>query len=65
MTAIVVHYEAYEINPVGEFFARLRTRYDDWAMRRETRLALNDLSDRSLRDIGLTRADIPHVVSKL
>ncbi|AUH33604.1 DUF1127 domain-containing protein [Paracoccus tegillarcae] len=46
-------------------FAELRTRFQAWSVRRETRKALNQLSERQLEDIGMCRADIDTVVGTL
>lgn len=40
---------------------KLRTVLANWRDTRQTRNALNRLSDRELRDIGLTRGDIDRV----
>ncbi|MFB2530647.1 DUF1127 domain-containing protein [Paracoccus sp. p4-l81] len=42
---------------------RLAARWQAWAAARETRRALNRLSERDLEDIGLCRADIDSVVT--
>lgn len=44
------------------FFEQLRARYTRWNHRRATIHALHGLSDWQLRDIGLTRGEIPAVV---
>lgn len=49
----------------GNIFTALVARYNEWKVRRETREALNALSERELEDIGLCRADIETVVSAL
>lgn len=46
-------------------FAGLVAQYNAWKVRRETRLALNELTERELEDIGLNRADIDTVVGAL
>jgi uncharacterized protein YjiS (DUF1127 family) len=45
--------------------ARLRTAIGRWILATGTRRALDALSDGQLRDIGLTRADIPFVVAAI
>lgn len=42
----------------GLFVADLSARLVAWNDKRQTRIALNKLSERELTDIGLTRADI-------
>ncbi|WP_225972829.1 DUF1127 domain-containing protein [Paracoccus jeotgali] len=50
--------------PLGrDLLARIGDTLRDWALRRETRLQLERLSDRELTDIGLCRADIDGVVN--
>lgn len=46
-------------------FATLATRWNRWKAQRETRVELNNLSERQLEDIGLNRADIDTVVSAI
>ena len=46
---------------VRAFFARLATRWQ----RERTRAVLESLSDDLLRDIGITRSEIPHVADRL
>ena len=48
---------------IGQIFASLRARFDDWNDARVTRNALSRLSDRELEDIGLVRGDIDNVVA--
>lgn len=43
-------------------FSGLIAQFNAWQRRRETRLALNRLTDRDLEDIGLNRADIGAVL---
>lgn len=50
---------------LGGLFVGLRSRFNDWNARRETRNALNELTERQLEDIGMCRADIETVVDSL
>lgn len=43
----------------------LRNSYSAWKLRRETRIALNRLSERELEDIGMNRADIDTALSRI
>lgn len=45
-----------------DFFRQLSARFKHWNHRRATIQALSGLSDWQLRDIGLTRAEIPAIV---
>ena len=45
--------------------ARLRKSIEQWIIAAGTRRALNAMPDHLLRDIGLTRADIPFVADAL
>ncbi|MEL7124847.1 MAG: DUF1127 domain-containing protein [Pseudomonadota bacterium] len=47
--------------PVASVMAvRVAVLLSKWAMHRRTRLALKDLPDHLLRDVGLTRAEADH-----
>lgn len=48
-----------------DLFADLRNSYSAWKLRRETRIALNRLSERELEDIGMNRADIDTALSRI
>ncbi len=45
-------------------FLQLYALVSDWHRRRNATLELANLSDATLRDIGLVRADIPRVVAE-
>lgn len=45
--------------------ALLRSAYEGWKLRRETRAALARLSERELEDIGMNRADIDTAVASI
>lgn len=47
---------------ITDFLEQLRARFARWNHRRATIHALGELSDWQLRDIGLTRGEIPAVV---
>lgn len=62
MTAMVSHYaDAVSESPVAGLVAR----FNAWNARRVTRNELNQLSDRELADIGITRYDIRDIVSAI
>lgn len=48
-----------------DLLADLRSAYAAWQLRRETRLALTQLSERHLEDIGMNRADIDTAVASI
>jgi uncharacterized protein YjiS (DUF1127 family) len=66
-SASLSQYESWSRNaqPEGKgFFALLRSAYQWFAelpARRAAMIELEGLSDRELADIGLNRADVPHV----
>jgi uncharacterized protein YjiS (DUF1127 family) len=45
------------------FITRYSSALQEWRARRKLRAALYDLGDAALRDIGISRGDIEHVVS--
>ena len=47
--------------PARGFFAGLVARYAAMVQRHAAMVELNDLTDRELADIGLTRAEVPHI----
>ncbi|MDQ2091876.1 DUF1127 domain-containing protein [Marimonas arenosa] len=49
---------------IGQIFASLVARYNEWNDLRMTRNALSKLSDRELEDIGLCRGDIDFIAEK-
>lgn len=52
------------VRPVARnsgFFVNLINAFQDWNDARATRRALENLSDRELEDIGLSRSDIAHM----
>ncbi|THH37211.1 DUF1127 domain-containing protein [Aliishimia ponticola] len=51
-------------NRRGSFFSALIGAIVSWNDARLTRNALNDLTDRELEDIGLTRSDIEDVAQR-
>lgn len=62
MTAMVSHYaDAVSESPVAGLIAR----FNAWNARRVTRNELNQLSDRELADIGISRYEIKAVVSAI
>lgn len=50
---------------VADLLAQLRNASARRKLRRDTRLALAELSERGLEDIGLNRADIDTVLARL
>lgn len=50
-------------NRAGKLFAHLSSALAAWNDTRKTSRALNNLTDRELADIGLTRGDITNVVN--
>ena len=48
---------------VAQAFRALAKRYAEWRQREQTYAELAQLDDRSLADIGISRSDIPYVVS--
>ena len=51
-------YETTADTVLRTLISRVRETYTAWRLRRETRNQLSRLNDWTLRDIGLTRADI-------
>ena len=49
---------------LASFFKGLARHYADWRQRRQAYDELYALDDRSLADIGITRSDIPYVLSR-
>ncbi|NHF72172.1 DUF1127 domain-containing protein [Paracoccus xiamenensis] len=60
MTTMTLTHAPVETNG---FFARVTETVRSWLVRMDTRAQLERLTDRELRDIGLTRADIDAVVN--
>lgn len=61
MSTVELNY-AYGLH---DLVADIRDAFSSWNLRRETRLALSRLSERQLEDIGLNRADIDTVLSRI
>jgi uncharacterized protein YjiS (DUF1127 family) len=69
MTDVTVHptFPAFRaaLTPRSGWFAALRRSLDRATMAQSTRRALDELPDNLLRDIGLTRSEIPFVAGAL
>ncbi len=50
---------------LGNLFVSAIEVVENYKLRKETRLALDNCTDAQLEDIGLTRRDIPGIVAKL
>jgi uncharacterized protein YjiS (DUF1127 family) len=50
---------------LGRYLAAVWARYLAWHMRRTTRILLNSLDDRTLRDIGVRRSEIDAVLADI
>lgn len=61
MTSIALN-DGFGLN---DLLADIRSTYQNWKLRRETRIALNRLSERELEDIGMNRADIDTAVGRI
>jgi uncharacterized protein YjiS (DUF1127 family) len=48
----------------ARLFRSLAERYDDWRQREQAYRELSALDDRSLADIGLSRAEIPYILAR-
>lgn len=64
MTAIATN-AGHRGTAIDGLIADLVARFHSWNARRETRAALNALSERELQDIGLCRADIDAVIDAI
>lgn len=51
------------LSPISQTFRALAERYSDWRRRQQAFAELAQLDDRSLADIGITRSEIPYVLS--
>jgi uncharacterized protein YjiS (DUF1127 family) len=51
------------LNIIGNLLHPMTVAYADWRARQRAYAELATLDDRSLADIGLTRSDIPYVLS--
>jgi len=51
------------LNIIGNLIHPMTAAYADWRHRQRAYAELAALDDRSLADIGLTRSDIPYVLS--
>lgn len=50
---------------IGRWFRSLTLRLSEGLQRRRAMAELQELTDRELADIGLTRADIPHLFDRM